>query len=64
VDINVQKTFRITERVNVQFRSEFFNLLNKTNFRPPVVNWTALNFGQFTSTYPARQIQFALKLAF
>ncbi|MDZ4801400.1 MAG: TonB-dependent receptor [Bryobacteraceae bacterium] len=64
LDVNVQKSFRITERVNLQFRSEFFNIFNHTNFRPPVVNWTVANFGQFTSSYPARQIQFALKLAF
>ena len=48
----------------MQFRTEAFNLFNHTNFRPPVVNWSAANFGQFTSTYPARQIQFALKLVF
>ncbi len=64
VDVNVQKNFRFTERWNLQFRSEFFNILNHTNFRPPVVNWSAANFGNFTSTYPARQIQFALKLLF
>lgn len=64
LDINVQKNFRFTERFNTEFRSEFFNIFNHTNFRPPVVNWSAANFGQFTSTYPARQIQFALKLIF
>ncbi|MBC7926321.1 MAG: TonB-dependent receptor [Bryobacteraceae bacterium] len=64
LDLNVQKNFRFTERFNMQFRSEFFNIFNKTNFRAPVVNWSAGNFGQFTTTYPARQIQFALKLQF
>jgi hypothetical protein len=64
LDVNLQKNFRITEGSSLQFRSEFFNLLNKTNFRAPVVNRTAANFGQFTQTYPARQIQFALKLTF
>lgn len=64
LDTNVQKNFRITERFNLQFRSEFFNMLNKTNFRAPVVNRSASNFGQFTQTYQPRQIQFALKLSF
>jgi hypothetical protein len=64
LDLNVQKSFRLTERFNVQFRSEFFNLLNHTNFRPPVINWSAANFGVFTQTYQPRQIQFALKLLF
>jgi hypothetical protein len=64
LDTNLQKNFRITERVGLQLRSEFFNLLNRTNFRAPVVNRSASNFGQFTSTYQPRQIQFALKLTF
>jgi hypothetical protein len=64
LDTNVQKNFRITESVGLQFRSEFFNLLNRTNFRAPVVNRSASNFGQFTQTYQPRQIQFALKLTF
>ncbi|HYP15457.1 MAG TPA: TonB-dependent receptor, partial [Bryobacteraceae bacterium] len=63
-DFSVHKNFRFTERTSLQFRSEFFNLLNKTNFRAPVVNWSAANFGLFTQTYQPRQIQFALKLLF
>ena len=63
-DLNVQKNFAFTERINMQFRSEFFNIFNRTNFRPPVTNLNATNFGQFTSTYAPRQIQFALKLSF
>jgi hypothetical protein len=64
LDTNIQKSFRLSERVSVQFRSEFFNMLNKTNFRAPVVNWSAANFGQYTQTYQPRQIQFALKVIF
>jgi hypothetical protein len=63
-DAGINKSFRITEGSSVQFRSEFFNMLNKTNFRPPVVNWSAANFGTFTQTYQPRQIQFALKFIF
>jgi hypothetical protein len=64
LDSNIQKNFRITERFNLQFRSEFFNMLNKTNFRAPVINRSLTNFGQFTQAYQPRQIQFALKLQF
>jgi hypothetical protein len=39
-------------------------MLNKTNFRPPVNNWTNAAFGNLTQTYQPRQIQFALKLLF
>lgn len=67
VDMNIQKNFRITERVGLQFRSEFFNLLNKTNFRSDSqnrVNRSSPLFGLFGASYPARQVQFALKLIF
>jgi carboxypeptidase family protein/TonB-dependent receptor-like protein len=32
-DFSLYKNFKITERVNLQFRMEFFNLFNKTQFR-------------------------------
>jgi len=64
-DVAVDKNFHIVERVNLQFRSEFFNILNHTNFLPPDprVNDGAA-FGTIRSTFPPRQIQFALKLLF
>ncbi len=62
----------ISESFNVQFRAEFFNVLNHTNFAPPVrpadsvfdVNLRpSSGAGLLTSTTTtARQIQFALKL--
>jgi hypothetical protein len=62
---------KISENFNVQFRAEFFNILNRANFAPPVANLDLLSgptvgsapFGQITSTQgPERQIQFGLKL--
>jgi hypothetical protein len=35
VDFSVIKNTKITERVNAQFRMEFFNLFNRTNLAPP-----------------------------
>jgi hypothetical protein len=68
----------ISERFNLQFRAEFFNLLNRANFGPP--NATVFTNGATTaSTVPAisptaglitttattsRQIQFGMKLIF
>jgi len=62
---------RISETFNVQFRAEFFNVLNHANFAPPNVNNLSPfdgsgnpvpGFGQLTATQqPERQIQFALK---
>jgi hypothetical protein len=64
-DLAVDKNFRIRERMSVQFRSEFFNILNHTNFLipDPRLNDGAA-FGTIRSTFPPRQIQFALKLLF
>ncbi len=63
-DLAVNKRFRITERAGLQFRSEFFNVLNHTNFGLPNNVSTSAAFGTIRTTYPARQVQFALKLMF
>jgi hypothetical protein len=63
-DLAVDKNFRIRESVKLQFRSEFFNILNHTNFGIPDSKITDSAFGTIRSTYPSRQIQFALKLLF
>jgi hypothetical protein len=64
------KISRISENFNVQFRAEFFNIMNRANFAPPVANLNIFNgdgtptggFGQLTATQtPERQIQFGLK---
>jgi hypothetical protein len=64
VDLGVNKNFTITENIRLQFRSEFFNLFNRTNFGPPTAQITSSAFGTIRTTYPARQIQFGLKLMF
>jgi hypothetical protein len=62
---------RISEQFRVQFRAEFFNILNHANFGQPAagafVSGGAINptAGQITNlAVPMRQIQFALKLVF
>jgi len=64
LDTGFNKSFAIREDIRLQFRSEFFNLLNKTNFAPPNATTTSSAFGTIRSTYAPRQIQFALKLLF
>jgi len=61
-DLGVNKNFTITERARVQFRSEFFNLLNHTNLGIPNQQANSTAFGSITGTFPARQVQFGLKL--
>jgi hypothetical protein len=67
-DFSVLKDTRIRERLNLQFRAEIFNLLNRTNFNlPNAVVFTPSGVsptaGVITSTSTtSRQIQFGLKL--
>jgi hypothetical protein len=69
-DIALMKNTRLAERFNVQFRTEFFNLLNHPNFGTPnpiVFSGSAFSAtaGLITSTATtSRQIQFGLKLIF
>ncbi|MGC9971542.1 MAG: TonB-dependent receptor [Bryobacteraceae bacterium] len=65
LDLSAQKDFALPgEKRWLEFRAEFFNALNKTNFSPANANVSNSNFGTITSAFPARQIQFGLKLAF
>ena len=69
-DISLAKKFALSERLNLQFRSEIFNLFNHTNFNTPnpVVYAAATGgpsptAGVITATSTtSRQIQFGLKL--
>ena len=63
-DLGVTKNFTITERARLQFRSEFFNLLNHTNLGIPNQQANSTAFGSITGTFPARQVQFGMKLMF
>jgi Carboxypeptidase regulatory-like domain/TonB dependent receptor len=64
VDFNTRKDFTI-ERFTLQFKAEFFNLFNRTQLGLPNNNVQSSAFGSITSTSaPAREIQFGLKLLF
>jgi len=53
------------ELVNLQFRSEFFNLFNIVTMGTPANILTGSGFGQISKTAgTSRQIQFSLKLIY
>jgi hypothetical protein len=70
VDLSLFKTFPLTERVNMQFRAEAFDLSNTPNLyipnnNPGNLQLGSANFGQvvnYDPNYVPRQIQFALKM--
>lgn len=79
LDVALLKTTKIKENITLQFRAEFFNVLNRTNLSLPVsalytvsglLSATstlniASNAGQILSpAVPSREIQFGLKLIF
>jgi hypothetical protein len=75
-DLGLHKAFPVwKERTKLEFRMEAFNLFNRTNFQAPDGNASNIRlvngvpttggaYGTIRSTFPARQIQFALKLYF
>lgn len=51
--------------MRLQFRSEFFNLLNQANFNNPNGNLNAgVNMGRITSAAEARVVQLAIRVTF
>ncbi len=65
-DVSVIKNTKLTERQNLQFRSEFFNIANHPIFGNPTAARNNANlFGVINSTIGnPRLIQFALKYSF
>jgi hypothetical protein len=74
-DFSVLKSTRITERLKLQFRGEFFNVFNHPNFALPNVTINSSAFGTIASTTDVangnplgdggpRLVQLALKLVF
>jgi hypothetical protein len=63
-DIALHKMMKVRERVNLEYRAEFFNAFNHAQFLNPSGNIISSTFGDVTSARDPRIIQMALKLAF
>ncbi len=64
-DFSLYKNFTFAEKINLQFRSEFFNVFNKANFGNPASNISVpATVGVISSAAAARVVQFGLRLTF
>ena len=64
INTSVIRNFRVAEREQLQFRGEFFNLLNHPDFGLPGRVFEGPGFGIINSARPARQIQLGVRLTF
>ncbi len=63
-DMSLLKNFRLTESKSLQFRAEFFNILNHPNLTTGNLQFGSSNLGFPSAASTPREIQFALKLYF
>jgi hypothetical protein len=69
-DMTLGKTFKFTERVNMKFDAQAFNVFNRANFLLATQGGgahntiTSGNFGQAAGTLNARNLQLGLKISF
>ena len=67
IDVNLHKWFDLTERYRLQFRADFFNIINRPNFRNPAARRGRGDFGRIGGILTGatgRQIQFSLRFEF
>lgn len=70
LDLSLFRKFRLTEKFNLQFRAESFNLTNTPHFANPNANANSSNFGRILATQTAdalgrsREFRFGLRLGF
>jgi outer membrane receptor protein involved in Fe transport len=63
-DFSAFKNIRVAESKEIQFRAEFFNVLNHTNFRLPDSDISSPTFNPILAAQAPREIQLALKFLF
>jgi hypothetical protein len=64
LDFSLFRNFNIAERLTLQFRGEFFNILNHPNFENPGSTLGNAGFGAITAANNPRQAQVAVKITF
>lgn len=65
LDLGIVRAFAIAEKARFEWRSEFFNVLNRTNLGTPNRFVNTSSFGSITEvSTPGREIQFSARLSF
>jgi hypothetical protein len=70
LDLSLFRNFKITERFNLQFRAESFNVSNTPHFSNPNRDINSSNFGTIQSTQSldamgrSREFRFGVRLGF
>ena len=65
LDLEVAKVTPLWgEKMKMEFRAEFFNIFNSVQFRDPNTSITSGTFGQISTTFDPRIIQFAVKFVY
>jgi len=63
-DMVIAKKTRISDRWDTEFRTEFYNVWNHTQFTNPDGNFSDATFGEITKSRDPRVLQFGLKFLF
>lgn len=72
LDLGLSKFFPVTERTNIRFRADLFNVFNRAQFGAPNSDLSQSNFGVITTTISnyatgrgtPRELQLSAKIAF
>jgi hypothetical protein len=63
-DLGLHRNFRLSERFNLQFRAESFNVTNTPMFDNPRATAGSSGFGEIWSSYGEREFRLGLRLGF
>jgi hypothetical protein len=63
-DATLARNFALPRKGNLQFRAEFFNIVNHPNFDPPSVTADSTAFGTISTAEDPREMQFALRITY
>jgi hypothetical protein len=64
LDMSLSRRFQVKERWKLDFRADFFNILNHANWNNPTTTITSSAFGEVTTFGSPRLIQMGMKLVF